>query len=104
MTKTRPRCRFLPNRSPHGADSGVAAYDDMWEAEAVACGTCRGGRRGEVVPFFGGLGVRMRESATSLVPKPMPMVGERPLLWHVMRYYAYFGHTDFILCLGYGAT
>jgi glucose-1-phosphate cytidylyltransferase len=46
----------------------------------------------------------MRESPTSLIPKPMGMVGERPLLWHVMRYYAYFGHTDFILCLGYGAT
>ena len=46
----------------------------------------------------------MRESATSLVPKPMGMVGERPLLWHVMRYYAHFGHTDFILCLGYGAA
>lgn len=46
----------------------------------------------------------MRESATSVVPKPMAMVGERPLLWHVMRYYAHFGHTDFVLCLGYGAT
>lgn len=46
----------------------------------------------------------MRESHTSLVPKPMGMVGERPLLWHVMRYYAHFGHTDFILCLGYGAS
>ncbi len=34
----------------------------------------------------------------------MAMVGERPLLWHVMRYYAHFGHTDFILCLGYGAS
>ena len=32
------------------------------------------------------------------------MVGERPLLWHVMRYYAHFGHTDFVLCLGYGAV
>jgi len=32
------------------------------------------------------------------------MVGERPLLWHVMRYYAHFGHTDFILCLGYGGS
>ena len=32
------------------------------------------------------------------------MVGERPLLWHVMRYYAHFGHTDFIICLGYGAV
>jgi glucose-1-phosphate cytidylyltransferase len=48
--------------------------------------------------------MRMRESATSVIPKPMGMVGERPLLWHVMRYYAHFGHTDFILCLGYGAT
>jgi len=32
------------------------------------------------------------------------MIGDRPLLWHVMRYYAHFGHTDFILCLGYGAA
>jgi glucose-1-phosphate cytidylyltransferase len=34
----------------------------------------------------------------------MAMVGERPLLWHVMRYYAHFGHTEFVLCLGYGAS
>jgi glucose-1-phosphate cytidylyltransferase len=40
----------------------------------------------------------------SNVPKPMATVGERPLLWHVMRYYAYHGHTDFVLCLGYGAA
>ena len=40
----------------------------------------------------------------STAPKPMAMVGERPLLWHVMRYYAHFGHTDFVLCLGYGAA
>jgi glucose-1-phosphate cytidylyltransferase len=58
----------------------------------------------KVVLFCGGLGMRMRESPASVVPKPMGMVGERPLLWHVMRYYAHFGHTDFILCLGYGAT
>ena len=45
----------------------------------------------------------MRDGVTS-GPKPMAMVGERPLLWHVMRYYAYFGHTDFVLCLGYGAS
>ena len=37
-------------------------------------------------------------------PKPMAMVGDRPLMWHVMRYYAHFGHTDFVLCLGYGAS
>ena len=34
----------------------------------------------------------------------MAMVGDRPLLWHVMRYYAHYGHTDFVLCLGYGAS
>jgi glucose-1-phosphate cytidylyltransferase len=53
--------------------------------------------------FCGGLGMRMRDGITS-GPKPMAMVGERPLLWHVMRYYAHFGHTDFVLCLGYGAS
>jgi glucose-1-phosphate cytidylyltransferase len=47
--------------------------------------------------------MRMRDGVTS-GPKPMAMVGERPLLWHVMRYYAHFGHTDFVLCLGYGAS
>jgi glucose-1-phosphate cytidylyltransferase len=57
----------------------------------------------KVVLFCGGLGMRMREGAAS-APKPMNMIGDRPLLWHVMRYYAHFGHTDFILCLGYGAS
>jgi len=58
----------------------------------------------KVVLFCGGLGMRMRDGATNAVPKPMSMIGDRPLLWHVMRYYAHFGHTDFVLCLGYGAT
>jgi glucose-1-phosphate cytidylyltransferase len=57
----------------------------------------------KVVLFCGGLGMRMRDGVTT-APKPMAMVGERPLLWHVMRYYAHFGHTDFVLCLGYGAS
>ena len=35
------------------------------------------------------------------VPKPMVTIGTRPVLWHVMKYYAHFGHKDFILCLGY---
>jgi glucose-1-phosphate cytidylyltransferase len=47
--------------------------------------------------------MRMRNSVDDEIPKPMQMVGPRPLLWHVMRYYAHFGHTEFILCLGYGA-
>jgi glucose-1-phosphate cytidylyltransferase len=57
----------------------------------------------KVVLFCGGLGMRMREGNTS-APKPMSMIGDRRLLWHVMRYYASFGHTDFVLCLGYGAA
>lgn len=57
----------------------------------------------KVVLFCGGLGMRMRDGATT-GPKPLATIGERPLLWHVMRYYAHFGHTDFILCLGYGAS
>jgi len=57
----------------------------------------------KVVLFCGGYGMRMRDGITS-GPKPMSMIGDRPLLWHVMRYYAHFGHTDFILCLGYGGS
>ena len=56
----------------------------------------------KVVLFCGGLGMRMREAGSN-IPKPMTTVGPRPLLWHVMRYYAHFGHKDFVLCLGYGA-
>jgi glucose-1-phosphate cytidylyltransferase len=56
----------------------------------------------KVVLFCGGLGMRMRADNQSL-PKPMMPIGSRPALWHIMRYYAHFGHTEFILCLGYGA-
>jgi glucose-1-phosphate cytidylyltransferase len=58
----------------------------------------------KVVLFCGGYGMRMRTAEDDVIPKPMQMVGPRPLLWHVMRYYAHYGHTEFILCLGYGAT
>lgn len=58
----------------------------------------------KVVLFCGGYGMRVRDSPHEDMPKPMQMVGPRPLLWHVMRYYAHFGHRDFILCLGYGAS
>jgi glucose-1-phosphate cytidylyltransferase len=57
----------------------------------------------KVVLFCGGLGLRLREHAESL-PKPMVPIGYRPILWHVMRYYAHYGHKEFILCLGHGAT
>jgi glucose-1-phosphate cytidylyltransferase len=57
----------------------------------------------KVVLFCGGYGMRMRNGTDDDLPKPMNLVGPRPLLWHVMRYYAHFGHRDFVLCLGYGA-
>jgi glucose-1-phosphate cytidylyltransferase len=56
----------------------------------------------KVVLFCGGMGLRMRE-ASERIPKPMIPVGNRPLLLHLMKYYAHFGHTEFILCLGYNA-
>jgi glucose-1-phosphate cytidylyltransferase len=54
----------------------------------------------KVVLFCGGLGTRLREYSET-IPKPMVEIGYRPILWHVMKYYAYYGHKDFILCLGY---
>ena len=56
----------------------------------------------KVVLFCGGLGTRLRDYSES-VPKPMVPIGYRPILWHVMKYYAHFGHKDFVLCLGYRA-
>ena len=54
----------------------------------------------KVVLFCGGLGTRLREHSDT-IPKPLVNVGVRPIIWHLMRYYAHFGHKDFILCLGY---
>ena len=56
----------------------------------------------KVVLFCGGLGLRLRDHSER-IPKPMVPIGYRPILWHVMKYYAHFGHRDFILCLGYKA-
>jgi len=56
----------------------------------------------KVVLFCGGLGTRLGE-LTEDVPKPLVKIGYRPILWHLMKYYAYFGHKEFILCLGYKA-
>jgi glucose-1-phosphate cytidylyltransferase len=54
----------------------------------------------KVVLFCGGLGTRLRDHSDT-VPKPLVNIGYRPIVWHLMRYYAHFGHTEFILCLGY---
>lgn len=54
----------------------------------------------KVVLFCGGLGTRLREHSDT-IPKPLVNIGFRPVIWHLMRYYAHYGHKDFILCLGY---
>ena len=56
----------------------------------------------KVVLFCGGMGMRLREYSEQ-IPKPMVLIGYRPILWHLMKYYAHFGHKEFILCLGYRA-
>lgn len=57
----------------------------------------------KVVLFAGGRGLRMRDGGPE-VPKPVALVAGRPLLWHVMRWYADHGHRDFVLCLGHRAA
>jgi len=54
----------------------------------------------KVVLFCGGLGTRLREHSNT-IPKPLVDIGGRPILWHLMKYYAHYGHKDFIICLGY---
>ena len=54
----------------------------------------------KVVILCGGKGTRLREE-TEYRPKPMAPIGGKPILWHIMKYYAHFGHTEFVLCLGY---
>lgn len=55
----------------------------------------------KVVLFCGGMGMRLRDYSDQ-IPKPLVEVGNRPILWHLMKYYAHFGHTEFVLCLGHG--
>ena len=54
----------------------------------------------KVIILCGGKGTRLREE-TEFRPKPMVPIGNRPILWHIMKTYAYYGHKEFILCLGY---
>lgn len=57
----------------------------------------------KVVLFCGGLGTRLRDYSER-IPKPLVEIGSRPILWHLMKYYAHYGHKDFILCLGHGGN
>jgi glucose-1-phosphate cytidylyltransferase len=54
----------------------------------------------KVVILAGGFGTRIRDIAED-IPKPMIPIGPYPILWHIMKYYASYGHRDFVLCLGY---
>jgi len=54
----------------------------------------------KLVILCGGKGTRLREE-TEFRPKPMVPIGRQPILWHIMKYYAHFGHREFVLCLGY---
>jgi glucose-1-phosphate cytidylyltransferase len=54
----------------------------------------------KVVLFCGGLGTRPREHSDT-IPKSMVTIGPRPIMWNLMKYYAHYGHTEFILCLGF---
>lgn len=56
----------------------------------------------KVVLFCGGQGLRLRDFSEN-IPKPMVPIGYRPVMWHLMKYYAHYGHKDFILCLGHKA-
>lgn len=54
----------------------------------------------KVVILAGGFGTRISEES-HLIPKPMIEIGEKPILWHIMKYYSSFGHNEFIICCGY---
>ena len=54
----------------------------------------------KVVILAGGMGTRLSEE-TDLKPKPMAELGEKPMLWHIMKLYSHYGFNDFVLCLGY---
>ncbi len=54
----------------------------------------------QLIIFAGGLGTRISEE-TDFIPKPMVKIGKKPILWHIMRYYSFFGFEDFVICGGY---
>lgn len=56
----------------------------------------------KVVILAGGLGTRLSEE-TALRPKPMAEIGDKPILWHIMRTYSHYGFNDFVICAGYKA-
>jgi glucose-1-phosphate cytidylyltransferase len=72
-------------------------------AECLLAVTPRELMKMKTVILCGGLGTRLREE-TEFRPKPLVPVGERPILWHIMKIYSHAGYNDFVLCLGYRGT
>jgi glucose-1-phosphate cytidylyltransferase len=85
----------MPTISNDRSD-GRAAFVDVDRPSPI------GRNHMKVVLFCGGQGMRLRDYSDQ-IPKPLVHVGQRPILWHLMKYYAHFGHTEFVLCLGHGA-
>ena len=54
----------------------------------------------KTVILCGGYGTRIRDVADD-IPKPMIPIGERPIIWHIMKTYAFYGYKNFVLCMGY---
>jgi glucose-1-phosphate cytidylyltransferase len=53
----------------------------------------------KVIILAGGGGARLGQ-LTEVIPKPMVLIGNKPMIWHIMKIYSYYGFTDFIICLG----
>ncbi len=88
-TLSGPRRTWQP---PGGRGRYTAAsHQDLPEGDA---------RVVKVVILAGGLGTRLSEETASR-PKPMVEIGERPILWHIMKIYSHYGFNDFVVCLGY---
>src|SRR5258708_37259142 len=95
LRQWRPLWRSIAGRWTRGLTG-------IWSAGRCSrsCGNTTEIHGGEmkVVLFCGGLGTRLKEFSET-IPKPMVEIGYRPVMWHLMRYYAHYGFKDFILCL-----
>src|SRR5579859_5458247 len=90
LRQERRRARLEPNEVP------ASVFPEINEVTPMEDRTMK------VVIFCGGLGLRLREYSEN-VPKPLVPIGDHPIMWHLMKYYAHYGHRDFILCLGHKA-
>jgi NDP-sugar pyrophosphorylase family protein len=74
----------------------VLEAEEIGEPDGFEQDCPEGEKKMKVVIFCGGLGLRLREYSEN-VPKPLVPIGDHPIMWHLMKYYAHYGHRDFIL-------